>query len=148
MVMQADPGLSMEHPMGEVILFSVYVDKVKKPSRRHTKGPWLFEQLNGRRPANHPKNITYNTRGVVFLAKGQVWVNRKTRELWVIKKLVRMRKNPPFPYSVHIGKYGRNICTAPRRVDETIFRTNFEIWDEFTHNHEATILNLQSQKQA
>jgi hypothetical protein len=115
--------------MGKVLQFPPIPDRFpsNRPGLRKSNGPWRAVDLKGRPPKGH-QSPKYTPLGKVEIALKQVWVEGHTQDLYVVVKLIRMRKSF-YPHDIVFVPYGRR--RYERRLAEATFRLTMTVWDKF-----------------
>ena len=132
--------------MGVVIQFprpyrgpKVREHKQRRVAKQFKPKQWCFADLNGKRPQGHPE-VKFGPRGKVELAKGQVWVETHTQQLFVVTQIVVARKNF-YRLDVMAQGYrqGPGTCYP---YSEANFRSQFEVWDSFGQSRKELMKKL------
>jgi len=120
--------------LGHLIPFAIFrehrrrKERAREPRQRRQVGQYFYPDLRGKRPNGHPK-VQFGPRGKVLLQKGQVWVERHTKRLFVITQVVVAREGF-YPHDVIVQGYRQGPHTS-YPYSESNFRTQFEVWDTF-----------------
>jgi hypothetical protein len=92
--------------------------------------------LAGKRPRGHPK-LERTERGRVLLALGQVWVERHSSELWVIREMVIQ---PNGKARVYLSRYGSRAVVYD--YGEANFRSNMAVWEQAVAEGQALVAKV------
>lgn len=109
--------------------------------RKTKEARWWFRDfrlanLKGKRPRGHPE-IKRNSHGKVLLAASQVWVEKDTDDLWVIKELCECANGRQ---EVYLRPYG-SWMTA-RVVLDTTLRSNMSVWEDAVRRNQRRARTL------
>jgi len=128
--------------MGDVIPFPKSKQKPTRHIRLVKAGVhWRMGDLRGSSPLRHPV-VLRGKRGRVILGRGQVWVERHTDHLWVLKKIVRVRE-AFYPHDVVLFRY-ESKSIEMREIAESTMRMCFEVWDDVAASRKVIMGKLAS----
>ena len=116
--------------MRRKVIYPIEFRRRSRKSEKRRKRVRTFGELQGRRPKGHPEVVNFGPRGQVEIASKQVWVDRYTQTLYIVKRVIRVDR-VFYPHDVVFVRYTQKKSGYRQRLSEANFRQQYEVWDSF-----------------